>query len=306
MRRGILATAILISAAGAAFWFYARQGVHGIATSATPANLPLEVERDGHIVRLFWDIQSEPIRKAPRATLFIQDGAYHGRMDLEPRELSVGSLSYWPQTPEVLFRLEISSGDRLAAGEIRSLGNIPEIPVQAGPEPLPAAVEDPQPQSAPELDPEPASLPSPRAALGGHAVRADALSVAMSSEPVMNPPRAGITQRIPLLRRFGKQGASFVPPQPVRKVRPTLGANEQHSLRGRVPVIVRAHVTDTGRVDSAVLLSPPSAQVTRPFAEAALYAARRWSFTPARSGEERVPGEVILRFEFRPVARTVR
>jgi len=167
-------------------------------------------------------------------------------------------------------------------------------------------VEDPPPQSAPELDPEPASPPSPRAALGVHAVRSAALSVAMSSEPVMNPPRVNIKQRIPLLRRLGKQPASFVPPQPVRKVRPTLAASEQHSLRGRVPVIVRAHVTDTGKVDSAVLLSSTSARVTRPFAEAALYAARRWSFTPARSGEERVPGEVILHFEFRPVAATVR
>jgi hypothetical protein len=35
-------------------------------------------------------------------------------------------------------------------------------------------------------------------------------------------------------------------------------------------------------------------------ASAAVYAARKWSFTPARSGDDTVPGEVILHFTYTP------
>jgi hypothetical protein len=36
-------------------------------------------------------------------------------------------------------------------------------------------------------------------------------------------------------------------------------------------------------------------------ASAAVYAARKWIFAPAKAGEETVPGEVILHFRFAPV-----
>jgi hypothetical protein len=91
--------------------------------------------------------------------------------------------------------------------------------------------------------------------------------------------------KIPLVRRLKKQPQTLVPPKPLKEVHPSLSARERSSLTRPVPVDVKVYITESGKVD---------------YAAAAVYAARHRDFAPARSGEEKVPGEVILHFRLEP------
>jgi hypothetical protein len=123
--------------------------------------------------------------------------------------------------------------------------------------------------------------------------------VFMSAEPLSGSFLGRVVHKIPLIRRLKKQPQGFTPPRPIRQVRPVLTSEELGRLNSSTPIQVKVYVTDSGKVDYAELLSRTSPG-NRPLATASVYAARRWSFTPARVGEENVPGEVILHFEFRP------
>jgi outer membrane biosynthesis protein TonB len=50
-------------------------------------------------------------------------------------------------------------------------------------------------------------------------------------------------------------------------------------------------------VDYAELISEGTGP-NRSLASQAVYAARRWEFEPAREGERKVPGQVILHYRF--------
>ncbi|HJT86301.1 MAG TPA: energy transducer TonB [Bryobacteraceae bacterium] len=104
--------------------------------SPSPAGLTLNVQRDGKALHLSWNRNADTVRQASRATLFIDDGAHNSRLDLTPKELSVGTVSYWPETPNVSFRLEVVSRSGTVAGAIRVVGVPANIPVEASaPEP---------------------------------------------------------------------------------------------------------------------------------------------------------------------------
>jgi TonB family protein len=95
-----------------------------------------------------------------------------------------------------------------------------------------------------------------------------------------------------------KQPAAFVPPKPVREVRPSLTERESALVVRPMPVDVKVYVGENGKVEFAELMTNgPKPEL----ANAAIYAARKWTFTPAKAGEESVPGEVILHFRFAPV-----
>ena len=71
---------------------------------------------------------------------------------------------------------------------------------------------------------------------------------------------------------------------------------------GKVRLAVEVSVDPSGRVVGAKLDSPgPS----RYFAELAVRAARRWTFTPAKVDSRNVSSAWILRFEFGPTATEV-
>ena len=332
------------------------------AIPAAPDWVPLSIQRQGRGLQLSWDRNSPAVRQATRATLYIDDGKHNSHLDLEPRELNVGAVSYWPETQEVRFRLDVVSAAGTTSGAIRVLGGelapepvstpvpaatpkktVPienpvrvanarprsasglarsvaareEVPAQKpspfrAPEPPPKAVAappatpqaispttavSPKPAAKPEEDVKSAaSSVSAPVARPGPAVPEPYVSVV--AEPVTGSFLGRMVRRIPLVRRLKKQPQAFVPPQALHVVRPVLTPQERHSLTDDVPIDVRVFVTDSGKVDYAELLSTAKAS-NRSLAAAAVYAARRWNFTPARIGDENVPGEVILHFEFR-------
>jgi hypothetical protein len=60
--------------------------------------------------------------------IWIQDGARETRLDLNANELRSGVASYWPESREVTFRLQLDGGP---AGSIRASADTPTPPAPA-------------------------------------------------------------------------------------------------------------------------------------------------------------------------------
>src|SRR5262249_12804027 len=115
------------------------------------------------------------------------------------------------------------------------------------------------------------------------------------AEPVEGSRIGHFVSKIPLVRRFKKRQEAFVPPKVTHQVLPLLKAKTEAS--GGVDV--KVYVTESGKGDFVELLSGESPR-RRELHDAVIHAARRWEFTPARLGDEKAPGEVLLHFQFQP------
>jgi len=76
-----------------------------------------------------------------------------------------------------------------------------------------------------------------------------------------------------------------------------VGDDLRRHLRSEVPLDVRVYVNKSGKVDYAELLSDIT-DANRDLATVAVFDARHWEFTPARSGKRIVPGQAILHYRF--------
>jgi TonB family protein len=155
----------------------------------------------------------------------------------------------------------------------------PTIRPAAQPTPPPAS---PKPESAPKAaahvsaprakapDPEPfaAKKPAPPAA-------------APSPRPVMNSPASSTPSR----------------GQVAHKAMPDVSQKALETIRGKVRVSVKVNVDASGRVTNAAFEAPGPSKY---FADAAIHAAKNWTFAPPSSNGEKVPSEWLLRFEFGP------
>ncbi len=144
----------------------------------------------------------------------------------------------------------------------------------------------------------PAAVTSPAAALSSPAeISGRRLSVDVSAEPVSASLLGRFVEKLPLLRRTRKQTTAA--PVPVYEAQPLLGSQESKRISEPVSIGVRVSVAETGTVKDAEIVDygePPNWSA----ATAALEAARRWTFQPARVEDAPVPGEVVLRFRFNP------
>ena len=342
------ASAVLgMVAAATVFHFRPQPQRPQVVAAARPS---LNLEREGRGLRLRWDQGSEAVRQASHGTLYITDGPHQSRMELSRGELTAGSLAYWPDSGDVMFRLELSGPGRTWVDSIRYV-NAPAVQpaagtAQADPVPRePAAPPEPKrptPQAAaPKTSkhsyapvPHPAqesasrsedaeahgspptpatqvapalesslSVPKPasRAPVNpSRNLEPPAPAVSVSAEPVTASRLGRLVRRIPFVRRFKKEPQVFEPPHATHEVRPALSIRERAELVAPVPVDVKVYVAESGKVEYAELLSGGR---FRDLAAEAVYAARRWAFSPARMGEEPVPGEVILHFRFEPAGK---
>ncbi len=104
--------------------------------------------------------------------------------------------------------------------------------------------------------------------------------------------------KVPLLRRLRKS-AKASSPAPLVQAQPVLTDLAKKSITAPVAADVRVDVGETGMVESAELVGH-SDPLNVAVANAALAAAVRWTFEPARSDEAAVASKVILHFRFTP------
>ncbi|HEY2823411.1 MAG TPA: TonB family protein [Candidatus Acidoferrum sp.] len=84
--------------------------------------------------------------------------------------------------------------------------------------------------------------------------------------------------------------------QPLNQIMPEVSGRARSTIHGTVRVIVKVRVSPSGAVESAVPASSPS----RFFGDAAVQAAKKWDFTPAKVSGQAVPSEWLVRFDFTP------
>lgn len=206
-------------------------------------------------------VRPEPVAQPPAAVIA-----------KAPR--SLGSFSKIPSPPARAAVPETGSADRPAP----EISEPPRLEASGPDLTRPAIVKPTMPAPPP-----PAAVPAVR----------------VSVEPAAPHVIRRALNRIPglrsLQRRRYKAGEDYEPPKPVHQVTPSLPPRLRQQLEGAVPVDLRVYVDSSGKVRRAEMLSE---DVDPPLSELALNAARKWEFTPARIGEERVPAEVIVHFVF--------
>ena len=87
---------------------------------------------------------------------------------------------------------------------------------------------------------------------------------------------------------------AMTPGEALNQVLPEVSARSRSTIHGTVRVVVKVYVNASGTVTGAEPASTPS----RFFGDAALQAAKRWDFAPAKVANQAVPSEWLLRFDF--------
>ena len=85
--------------------------------------------------------------------------------------------------------------------------------------------------------------------------------------------------------------------QVAHKAMPDVSQKALETIRGKVRVSVKVNVDASGKVTNAAFEAPGPSKY---FADAAIQAAKNWTFAPPNSNGEKVPSEWLLRFEFGP------
>lgn len=123
-------------------------------------------------------------------------------------------------------------------------------------------------------------------------------SVSVLAEPVSGSKLGRVVGKVPLLRRL-KSHDNFVAPVPIYQAQPSLKLPNQQRLTQLALVDVKVDVAESGKVKFAEITEfgdPPNFSL----ANAALAAARQWTFTPARAEDLPVSSQVVLHFRFNP------
>jgi hypothetical protein len=327
------AVAAAMLAAGVSFAIWRRPPP--AASDGITAPLALSVSNSGSGLRLSWNHRAS--QQVRQAILWIRDGEVEHKVELDAKQLSEGSIAYWPTTSDVDFRLQLLRPAGQVTESVRSIGG----PVRPPEQPAPVeAVVPSLPQILPTMvvrrrsergvasqqrfrpfevfEPpvKQMSLPEPPAI---DPIAAPALPKSVSFLRAMSPihgpnsnndadpylrvrvePVQHLSRSFPLL---GKRHllTSYSPPAPVRQPAiPVLPA--QNSLEHPVSIDVKVYVNKSGKVEYSEMLSKVTPD-NRDLAAAAVFSARKCEFVPAHAGSDTVPGEVILHYQFGPSSR---
>jgi hypothetical protein len=144
----------------------------------------------------------------------------------------------------------------------------------------------------------PPQRPSPNAPTPEVSVSDQQPSVRVSTGPVEGSRLRHFVGTIPVLRRM-KKPVKVAAPVPVYQVKPAIKIPETAKLTRPVTIDVKVNVGESGAVDRAEVVeygNPPNFTL----ANAALAAARQWTFEASRVEDGPIASEVILHFYFSP------
>jgi hypothetical protein len=134
----------LATAAAVALCVALSVGIRKRSPGSIPAKpglpLALNVTTAGNSLRLSWDRQSSG--HAGNSVLWIKDGQEEQRFELDSKQLSEGSVTYWPRNNDVNFRLELLSPGANVTESVRAIGG-PSRALVVIPTPAAIAVESP-------------------------------------------------------------------------------------------------------------------------------------------------------------------
>jgi TonB family protein len=208
------------------------------------------------------DRQTEPDSTSAPAHPAVQPGA-----PLTPAKVKPPAVS----TPEPATPQKQTSPQRSLQGPAQSSAVQPE---QSSPQESVKAASERQfikkEKSSRDSKPAPA-VATPSASLRSEPVPAD------SSTSAAVAPSGNVTQG-----------------EVLNQVLPEVSAKSRSTIHGTVRVVVKVHVDSSGGVTAVEPASTPS----KFFGDAAVEAAKRWDFAPAKIAEHGVASEWLLRFDF--------
>lgn len=155
--------------------------------------------------------------------------------------------------------------------------------------PTPAPVKQVQAEPPPKAEPERKAEPAREQAQPEESAVAPSSPAPAPAAPVPPPVR--------------ETAGTAVSGEVVQQVMPNVLPKALASIQGSVKLGVKVRVDSAGNVvDARLAPAGPS----KYFANAALDAARRWKFRPARAGDQSVASEWLLRFQFERTGSTVK
>lgn len=285
-----------------------------VETAPAKSTLALNAERRGGDLLLSWNRASPAILNAVTGILFIQAGKSNRNLVLTPDQLRSGSVLYTPTADQVEIRLEVvGSGQRVTNDSVIVL--LPQKPQSQ-----PVVMSEPVPAPAPEISqPAAPAVPAnqkaapprtfslPRTASGARPPRIDeapptlpfgAGPAATAALPLGAPSLPPPPVSAPPQNAAGPSAAAAPqPPVPLRQVIPRFPPGLKNVVLQATTVEVTVSVSAEGKVVKAVP-GPGKANVL--LVQAAVQAARFWTFRPARVGTQPVPADVVLKFNFTP------
>ncbi len=143
---GIVAAIAVILVCLFVFPGFLRHGPIPIA-GQNEASISLRVERTGTDILLTWNRDSDAIKNASHAVLYIFDGDRHENYDMDLGQLRNGSIVYSPITADVSFRMDVARQGKSAVSE--SVRVLRTRPSPMGDEAQPQTAAPAKPQTAP-------------------------------------------------------------------------------------------------------------------------------------------------------------
>lgn len=284
---------------------------------STDANSPFNVlSMRAHtkpgVVRLSWDTRSRLLRGADGAVVWIADGPEESKLELTAAQLRSGSIEYKPTNPNVNFRMQV--GQFMESLNVDAMLSTPPPQVAEAKPPVvepeqaverrPARkttnssasvrrMEPPAERVRPRPSPAPSDIPAPP-------------QIALPTGRLERPnlpsrntemPRVSATLEKPGSSPFKKmfgwmapgRGKNYVPPKPIRQFRPNINSKEP------ISIAVRVEIDPKGIVRDADLLTKG---LDDRLGRAAVEAAKRWQFEPARQDNKPVASNLIVRFRY--------
>ena len=242
-------------------------------------NLPTQVEIP--------KMQPAGIQRAPRPLMPSPSAGLAPRVQLQPvAEQSSAKTAEIREIPPPISLPMPTAKQEIAVARAK-----PSVEIDPGirPPDLPVP-EVAEKSSAPHLAPE--------RVVTGNIPRDSGPFVSISAEPVPSSKLGRVVKKVPLLRRLASH-ENIEQPVPEYQAQPALTLPNHQQLDQPVLVDVKVDVTETGRVSFAEITDygePPNFSL----ANAALAAARQWTFKPARSEDLPVSSQVVLHFRFNP------
>jgi outer membrane biosynthesis protein TonB len=292
----------------------------GVAQFGQPPSLDLNAQRTGEAIRVSWNRSNPTVVDAERGVLWIKDGQTEQRLELDSRQLTTGTVMYWPSSSDVNFRLEVFSVSKFASESLRAYLGPPQSKPSSK-EPAPAVtVPSPSPetqaalqtrartkdveQPVPTLAAQPAEPPPP--ALDVAAVVAskpplekkeNAPAISISIEPM---DESGLRKQVQTVAGAKglqqEKGGRFTPAKAIQKVTPKLPASLKNNISGEIPVDLKVSIDEEGNIFRTEVLR---GKADNRLLTLASDAAKRWRFEPARLNSKPVSSQVLLHFMFR-------
>lgn len=324
----VLALGILIGTAsfrerGSRIW---SAITHPPALAGPTSQIPLglRAERQNGDLKLTWNRQSVAVLSATAGLLAIKDGDASRNIPLDPSQIRNGSILYAPTTGQIQMQLTVSDPQETTSESVLVI--LPEmgtpqvkiLPPKEIPVATIAAAKPPKAEQ-PRQPSKAFTLPAaPRMKTAGSLIPVNeppdlivktnpaALAPLALGQPVVQPP-----QRVPEQGALTPQPTATFPKSPAAKSPPpvyppmiisSVPAVYPSTLKNlgfaTKTVEIKVSIDKTGRIVKAEPI-PSKEFVPQAMIQAAVETARRCRFKAARIGDQAVPGEIVLRFDFK-------